>query len=454
MSRSKSRWFLLVVTVTVALLVLLTTQYDVVSAQQSSGDDNFFLFEYGSSKCPHCVPLHEFLVQNYDGHHYFCDISVNRTCLVYFNEFLNATGLPGYIPQTLVIKGEHIVALVIGEVRDKAFWDNLIKGSASDKIPVYLGIEEKGYMVISLSNQSLFIKEYIPLPYDVVTHGGFATHTSISTITSSTITSTSVHTTETATTSTTSSTPSATTASTITTSRGGSSGNSRGLIEMLGFLVPLALTDSINPCTFVLYAVMLVSVSISGSRGKVAAIGAAFVIAVMSGYLMLGLGLSEVASFLPRQLVLIIAFAYAAFIIARAVRDLMRGSRAGGTEVCREDDPECKAGRLARMFSKRVGILAAFAIGLLASFTLLPCSAGPYIAFAMIISTQSLIERLALLLAYNIVFVTPLILILVAMLGITKLSGVRDKLIKYSPHISLAGGVLLVIVAALMVLQA
>lgn len=429
MSRDKVGRSLLVIAVLMTLLVLLIMpQHSMVYAQQSSDDNNFFLFEYGSSKCPHCVPLHEFLVQNYDGHHYFCDISVNRTCLVYFNEFLNATGLPGYIPQTLVIKGDHIVAVVIGEVRNKTFWDSLISSNATNKVPVYLGTEEKGYMLISLSNQSLFIKEYIPLPYNVVTHGGFITHTSSSTSTSTT--------------------------STTTTPGGGSSGKSRGLIEMLGFLVPLALTDSVNPCTFVLYAVMLVSVSVSGSRGRVAAIGAAFVIAVMSGYLILGLGLSEVASFLPRQLVLIIAFGYAAFIIARAVRDLTRGSRSGGGEVCREDDPECKAGRLARMFSKRVSILAAFAIGLLASFTLLPCSAGPYIAFAMIISTQSLIERLALLLAYNIVFVTPLILILIAMLGITRLSGVRDKLIKYSPHISLVGGVLLIIVAALMVFQA
>ncbi len=443
MSRDKVGWFLLVVAVLTVLLALLTmSQHSVVLAQQSNDDNNFFLFEYGSSKCPHCVPLHEFLIQNYDGHHYFCDISVNRTCLVYFNEFLNATGLPGYIPQTIVIKGEHVVALVIGEVRDKVFWDGLIKGSASNNVPVYLGAEEKGYMVIPLSSQPLFIKEYIPLPYDVVTHGGFVTHTSTS-ITGTTTTSTAPE-----------ASSSTTTPTTTTSGSNGSSSGGKGLIEMLGFLVPLALTDSVNPCTFVLYAVMLVSVSVSGSRGKVAAVGATFVIAVMSGYLMLGLGLSEVASFLPRQLVLVIAFAYAAFIIGRAVRDLTRSSGSGGAEVCREDDPECKAGRLARMFSKRVGILAAFALGLLASFTLLPCSAGPYIAFAMIISTQSLIERLTLLLAYNIVFVTPLILILVAMLGITKLSGVRDKLIKYSPHISLAGGVLLMIVAALMVLQA
>lgn len=444
MSRGKAGSFLLVVAVLTILLALLTVpQHSVVFAQQSNDVDNFFLFEYGSSRCPHCVPLHEFLIQNYDGHHYFCDISVNRTCLAYFNKFLNATGLPGYVPQTVVIKGGHVVALVIGEVRDKAFWDSLIKGSAGDKVPVYLGTEEKGYMLIPLSSQPLFIKEYIPLPYDVVTHGGFATRTSTS-VTGTTTTSTTPETSSTT-----------TTPTTATSGSGNSSGGgSRGLIEMLGFLVPLALTDSVNPCTFVLYAVMLVSVSVSGSRGKVAAVGTAFVIAVMSGYLMLGLGLSEVASFLPRQLILVIAFAYAAFIIVRAVRDLTRGPGSGEAVVCREDDPECKAGRLARMFSRRVSILAAFAIGLLASFTLLPCSAGPYIAFAMIISTQSLIERLALLLAYNIVFVTPLILILVAMLGITKLSGVRDKLIKYSPHISLLGGVLLVIVATLMVFQA
>jgi len=442
----------LLVTVLVITLVLLIIlpQHNAVTARQ--GNSNFFLFEYGSSKCPHCVPLHEFFLQNYDDHHYFCDISTNKTCLDYFNEFLNATGLPGYIPQTLIIKGKYVVAIVIGEIRDKAFWDSLISRNATSKIPVYLGTEEKGYLPISLDDQSLFIKEYIPLPYEVVTHGGFMPHTNTGTTTTVTTTTatSSTHTTR----STTVSTTSVIKPTTTTTSKGGSSGKGKGFIEMLGLLVPLALTDSVNPCTFVLYAVMLISVSVSGSRGRVAAIGAAFIIAVMTGYLILGLGLSEVASFLPRQLVLIVALSYAAFIIIRAIRDLTHDSKARGERVCREDDPQCRAGRLARMFSRRAGILAAFAIGLLASFTLLPCSAGPYIAFAMIISTQSLIERLALLLTYNAVFVTPLILILVAMLGITRLSGVKDKLIKYSPHLSLVGGVLLVIVAALMVLQA
>ncbi len=234
----------------------------------------------------------------------------------------------------------------------------------------------------------------------------------------------------------------------------GTSGNAGGdLTEVLSLMIPLALTDSVNPCTFVLYAVMLVSVSLSGSRARVASVGLAFILAVMAGYLSLGLGLSEVASFLPRQAILIIAIAYAAFIIARSLSELRHGAGGRASEVCREDDPECRAGRLLRLFGGRVSIVAALALGLLASFTLLPCSAGPYIAFAIIISTQSLAERLLLLLAYNLVFITPLVLILIAMLGVTRLRRVREKLINYAPHISLVSGILLVIVAVVMVAQ-
>ncbi len=229
-------------------------------------------------------------------------------------------------------------------------------------------------------------------------------------------------------------------------------GHVGGFTELLGFLIPLALTDSVNPCTFALYATLLVSISVSESRGKVALAGVAFIAAVMTGYLALGLGLSTFASLIPRGLVVAVAFAYAAFIIYRSVRDLRGTSK---QDVCREGDPECKAGRLLHIFPVRggIGVLASFVIGLLASFTLLPCSAGPYIVFAMVISTQSLIEKLALLLAYNVVFVTPLILILVAVLGITRLGRVKDKLIRYSPQISLLGGILLVIVVTLMVLH-
>ncbi len=235
--------------------------------------------------------------------------------------------------------------------------------------------------------------------------------------------------------------------------RVGHGASGRDLTEVLSLMIPLALTDSVNPCTFVLYAVMLVSVSLSGSRARVASVGLAFILAVMAGYLSLGLGLSEAASFLPRQAILVIAIAYAAFIIARSLSELRRGAGRKVSDVCREDDPECRAGRLLKLFGGRVSIVAALALGLLASFTLLPCSAGPYIAFAIIISTQSLAERLLLLLAYNLVFVTPLVLILIAMLGVTRLRRVREKLINYAPHISLVSGVLLIIVAVAMVAQ-
>ncbi len=216
------------------------------------------------------------------------------------------------------------------------------------------------------------------------------------------------------------------------------------LLSALGFLIPLALTDSVNPCTFVLYATLLISTSASGSRGRVATAGLAFIAAVITGYFLLGVGLSEATSFLPPWLVFAVAIAYATYIILRSIR----GLRGGGREVCREGDEECRAGRLAAFFGRNAGVLAAYGIGLLASFTLLPCSAGPYIAFAMMISTQSLTTRLLLLIIYNLVFVAPLIAILAAMLGITRLSAIKDKLVRYQAQVSLASGVLMLAVAA------
>ncbi len=222
-----------------------------------------------------------------------------------------------------------------------------------------------------------------------------------------------------------------------------SSGGGEAIKGIIGLLVPLALADSINPCTFTLYAVMLLSVSMSGSRSRVAAVGIAFIAAIILGYFSLGMGLSQAATYLPRWAILAVATAYSSYLIVKSIR----GLRSGQPVVCREGDESCRGGRLGELFSKRVGVAASFAVGLIASFTLLPCSAGPYIVFAMLISSQSLLRRIALLLVYDVIFVLPLTAILAAMLGVTRFEGVRERLVKYQPIIGFISASLLIAVA-------
>ena len=91
-------------------------------------------------------------------------------------------------------------------------------------------------------------------------------------------------------------------------------------------------------------------------------------------------------------------------------------------------------------------------IGIVASFTLLPCSAGPYLVFASLLSLSEWIARLGYLLVYVLIFISPLILILLGALGLTKVRGVNEYLLKHEAKIKLGAGIVLVLVAAYLAL--
>ncbi len=386
----------------VAILLILETSTALLTFCSSP---NYFFFEYGSSGCPHCVPQHEFFLKSYGvKHHFFCDIATNKTCLLYFVKYLNRTGLPPYVPQTLVFVNGRLVAVVIGELEEKPFWDSLISSSPGKAIPVYFEDTPKKYLNISLAEMPGFINDVIPSPISERFLRELQSSQSISARKASESTS-----------------------STLT------------FKEALFALVPLALADSVNPCTFTLYAAVLASASISAGRRKALRVGLAFIGSVFLSYLLLGFLLSEGASLLPKALLGIIASTYGAGVV------LYAWLRGGSEEVCVEGS-SCKAFRVAGRLRASVSEFGSAVLGAVASFTLLPCSGGPYLAFAAVISSAEVAERVALLAVYDLIFVSPLGVILAGVVGVSRVRNFQELLTKHRRALMSVAGVTLIII--------
>ena len=174
-----------------------------------------------------------------------------------------------------------------------------------------------------------------------------------------------------------------------------------GLLHLIPVLVGLAALDAVNPCFLALYALTIAAVA--GLRGRWAAVktGLGIALGVFTGYYLLGLGLVEALAAVPliRYLLAAAVIALGVFTIAKEY-GLVRLSE------------ECLACRLA----SRLGIgsanmtpLLGYAFGLVASLTLLPCSAGPYAVAAVYLSRLTLPARLAGLTVYNLVFIAPIV---------------------------------------------
>ncbi|AEH24331.1 cytochrome c biogenesis CcdA family protein [Pyrococcus yayanosii] len=204
-----------------------------------------------------------------------------------------------------------------------------------------------------------------------------------------------------------------------------------GMISFIPQFLALALTDSVNPCTFVVYTIFLIALSVKGlPKGKVYLVGLLFIMAVYISYYTLGVGLVILAGKIPTVWAGYLAMAFGLYT---AVTGLFEKSRVVGK------------GKLRKLaFSTEATVAGALLLGFAVSTTLLPCSMGPYVVYAAIISKSGALAYLLLAL-YNIIFVLPLFVILFAMGSLSESKAFSRAMVKHSRELSLLSGFLLVL---------
>ncbi len=365
-----------------AALLSLHLMYTASLVRAEEGGRGFFFYMYGSSACPHCARLHGFFEQYYRGHYSFCDMEYSRGCRDAWLAAASAAGLRGDelgIPTVFVVVNGSLAAVVVGEVEDKGFWDRLASSSPvnGSLVPLYYGPSFVRYL--NISDPRGFVEEYL-----AGGRGG-----------------------------------------------GGAPGASTGSpASLAAALVFLALIDSVNPCTIMVYTGLLLA---SASMGRVRGVlrGASFILGVVTGYMALGLGLAEFFSMLPYWAGGLAAFIYGFILLHKALGEK--------EEACRVEDGGC--GLAGKLWGA-----PAYILGLTVSLTLLPCSAGPYIVFASLIAPRPLPEKITLLLVYNMVFTLPLWLILAAYAAAKKLGRLAAAWQRHGRGISVATALILMII--------
>ncbi len=171
------------------------------------------------------------------------------------------------------------------------------------------------------------------------------------------------------------------------------------------------LVDAINPCAIAVLLILLGGLLVFKEQGKrrVLLSGAAFISALYLAYFLLGLGLvsflqlSGLAAFFHR-----IVGALAIVVGLFNIKDFIwYGGGGFATEIPRSWRPTMQK------FLLKVGNpVGAFLAGLLVTAFELPCTGGPYIFVLGLLSHRlSMAESIPLLLYYNLVFVSPLILL-------------------------------------------
>lgn len=214
-------------------------------------------------------------------------------------------------------------------------------------------------------------------------------------------------------------------------------GISTATLSLIGmpYFIPqfltLALTDSVNPCTFAVYTLFLIALSVKGvDKKRLYIVGLSFVAAVYVSYYTLGLGLTFIAGRIPLRWAGYFAIAFGLYTIATGIAER---SRTGDKRALRK-----------KMFSAETTVIGALVLGISVSTTLLPCSSGPYLVYAAVIARSSTAMVFLLLALYNLIFVLPLLMILFAMGSLRESKEFSRAMVRHSAELSVVAGFLLI----------
>ena len=211
------------------------------------------------------------------------------------------------------------------------------------------------------------------------------------------------------------------------------------IYHLLPIIIVAAAVDAINPCEFYVLLVFLSFVFFRIGRKAILKAGIAFSVAIFIIYYLMGFGLLQLISYVQEARLLIVILGFSVGL--RAVLNFVFG--VFGLSLGLRDTIGAflnrKIKRVPGFFSKRLSAylktasenpITAFAIGVVASAFLLPCTSGPYlIALSLIANLKTLFEGLFLLAVYNGIIMTPF---LVITLGIYMLKLKTSELKKWS----------------------
>lgn len=172
-----------------------------------------------------------------------------------------------------------------------------------------------------------------------------------------------------------------------------------------------AAIDAINPCAIgVLILMISVVLSSGGSVKRMLGIGFLYTFAVFITYLAAGLGLIYFFSTIPIVVAEYISIAVGLFIVAAGIfeiKDYFWYGRGFSLAI-----PAVFA-KMIHNYSQTVTVSSVIFLGAFVSAVELPCTGAPYLAIITILSQYFDWTAFLMLVVYNIVFVSPLIVILI-----------------------------------------
>jgi len=194
-------------------------------------------------------------------------------------------------------------------------------------------------------------------------------------------------------------------------------------LPTLGVVVATAAVDSVNPCAIgVLILMVSVVLGQGGSTRRLLKVGAAYIFAIFFTYLVAGIGLIYFLSAIPIAIAEYLSILVGVLIIIAGlfeIKDFFWYGKGFSLQI-----PKKYANQIHEWSTSRKSTFGVMMLGAFVAGVELPCTGAPYIAIITLLSVEWNLVAAGLLVLYNIIFVSPLIIILLMVASGTKVSAV------------------------------
>lgn len=177
-------------------------------------------------------------------------------------------------------------------------------------------------------------------------------------------------------------------------------------------LLGAAFADAANPCALAVLILLLATVAAEKGKNRALLSGLMFSLAIFISYLAMGFGLYKAIGIFSVSKYLSLGVGVLAIIIALAnFKDVFWYGKFFIMEV-----PLSWRPKMQEIIKSATSPLSAFGIGFLVSLFLVPCASGPYVVIlGMLAQKVDMAKTFTLLVLYNLVFVSPMIMITLGM---------------------------------------
>lgn len=222
-------------------------------------------------------------------------------------------------------------------------------------------------------------------------------------------------------------------------------------LPTLGTIVTTGLIDSINPCAIGVLILLMSILVVYKSKRELIFYGFVYIFFIFITYLLAGFGLMYFLSSIPLYVSEYISTTVGLIIVVAGLIEI-KDFFWYGQGITLAISPD--RAKQIHDFAKKITLPSVVLLGMFVAGVEIPCTGGPYLAILTLLSQNFNFAAFLMLILYNILFVSPLIVILLLVNFGLKIQNLKRWKQNNRTYMRLASGVIMIVLGWFLILLA